>query len=364
MPTGIGPLATLQVQTLLEEILEDTPANNRLFLGRVPRVPAADEEIIARITGEVSAAELIADDQEAPVKSGGRIVYTSTKIPNLKHGRHFGQRQINLLERIEANAANAREGREFENYMVSTLRGLIRGVEDRMEMLLCSMATDSGTYDRFGIRLQDMTWGMPADLKVTAATPWSNPASTPVTDIQTVVANGRVRGVVYDRITMSTTAFRNMTRSTEFRNQMELVTRINVAVGNTALLNDTLMVGLAQQVLNLTIELYDGVTNVQAYSGAIASERFLPENKVVLTSAAFDNDADVWDFANGIVTETQFYNYVDLPFGTFDGPTEGPVGYATLADSRLNPPGIILWAVARGFPRKKNPAASACLTVG
>lgn len=363
MPTGIGPLATMRVQAILEEIEGNGQNDPRLFLGRVPRVPASDEEITARVTGDVVAADLVADDQAAPIKSADVYTMTTTKIPNLKHGRQFMQKQINLLERINSGAANARELQIFDNYVFNALRKLLRGVEDRMEMLLASMVADAGTYNRFGITMSNMTWGMPADLKVTAAVPWSTAATaTPVSDLQALINAGKTHGVAYDRVTMSTQAFRYMTATVEFREQARFYNQIEINATGFPTQNDRIMTTLAVQMLGLEIELYDAMTKIESYEGAHTAERFLPENKVILSSRAFDNDEDTWDFANGTVTETTLRDFVNMPFGTFDGPSEGPVAYATVANPQLNPPGIILWAVARGFPRKHNVAASACLT--
>jgi hypothetical protein len=83
---------------------------------------------------------------------------------------------------------------------------------------------------------------------------------------------------------------------------------------------------------------------------------------VVLTSREFDGNAGAWDFANGTVTETMRGTVPNL-IGEFEGEQEGPVAYYTGADPNGNPPGLIGWGVARGFPRKHQKAASAVLTV-
>jgi hypothetical protein len=51
-------------------------------------------------------------------------------------------------------------------------------------------------------------------------------------------------------------------------------------------------------------------------------------------------------------------------FGGLGGAQYGPIAYATPADANLNPPGVVYWGVARGFPRKHLLQASAVLTVG
>jgi hypothetical protein len=44
--------------------------------------------------------------------------------------------------------------------------------------------------------------------------------------------------------------------------------------------------------------------------------------------------------------------------------SRGPVAYVTPASPNLNPPGYIVWGVARGFPRKRLLQSSATLSVG
>jgi hypothetical protein len=85
----------------------------------------------------------------------------------------------------------------------------------------------------------------------------------------------------------------------------------------------------------------------------------------VLTDSNNDNRDDVWDFANGIVTESIVADLVDSAvIGNLGGPQYGPIAYATLANPTLNPPGLTYWGVARGFPRKHLLQSSAVLTVG
>jgi len=71
---------------------------------------------------------------------------------------------------------------------------------------------------------------------------------------------------------------------------------------NTA--NMPLMQTVAAQILNLQIELDDTQYGREDSAGVHSYNRYLPLNKVVLSNSSFDGDANNWDFANGIVTET------------------------------------------------------------
>jgi hypothetical protein len=84
---------------------------------------------------------------------------------------------------------------------------------------------------------------------------------------------------------------------------------------------------------------------------------------VLLTSTANDNNGAAYDFVNCIISEGIVSRMV--PGAAANVPNgRGPIGYATPADANLNPPGVVVWGVARGAPRKHMNQASAVLTIG
>lgn len=335
------------------------------FLNRTPIVPAADGEIMARVTGYPTIADIIADDQQAVTYQNTKIQYDTTTIPNIKHGAPMTQAMLAELTAIEANGGGLPAGSMFAQYESMVLANLVLGVRQRMEALLVAMACDGLTYDRLGIKLTGVTWGMPSDLKVTTGTAWDNAGSaTPVADMLAVKLIGSVRyGINYDRVTMSTQAFRYMVATTEFQNKARQYLAPNVSYTNLNIADLPAQKMIAQNVLGMAIELYDARYFQQAADGTLSSTPFLPITKVILSSTASDGNAMVQDFANGVVVESQVASLLGGSLSGLGGPQRGPVGYAT-ADEGLNPPQITYWAVARGFPRKKLFQANAVLTVG
>lgn len=340
---------------------------------RIPDVPAMDDEIMARFTGTLLIADLIADDAAAPVREYGRVQTYSNKVPNIKLGIGMGQSQISLYNKLKQNLAGADEQNVFTQWENRVAQAVRYGVEARKEALKIAMLTDGLDHNSLGIVMNGVTWGMPSDLKATSSTSWSNHGSaTPVTDINTIrdIAQQRY-GIVYDRITMSGAALRHMVQCTEFQNYAKAV-QLNVLLGAPAATspNNSVasLVTIANAVLNMagegiTIETNDGRISAQQNNGAVVSHRFWPINKVALTSSSNDGNSSAYDFANGQVIESIVSELANIPGGTIPGGF-GPIGYATLANGQLNPPGIIYWSVARGFPRKHLTQASACLTVG
>lgn len=366
MTTAWNLLTALRLTRIIQSLqdVRDLP-QQLVFSSRIPTVDAEDSEIMARFTGYATIADIIADDQRAVTYQNTKLSYETTKIPNIKHGTPITQTMLNQLQAL-MNGMSVQGENVFDNYQRRTIDGLLLGVRQRREALLVAMALDDLDYDRFGIKLTNISWGMPSDLKVTPSTAWDNAGSaTPVADILAVVLLGKVRyGITYDRITMSTTAFRYMIATTEFQNKAKLFIPVGFTFTNLNLADLKTMTALAEQTLGMTIELYDGRYWEQSEAGALESAPFLPVVKVILSSKSDDNDASAWDFANGTTTESIVSSLAPTQIaGSFGGPTRGPIAYATVVPD-LNPPNITYWAVMRGFPRKHRLQSTAVLTVG
>jgi hypothetical protein len=366
MPAAWQLLQAARLTAIIQSLqdVRQLPQDLR-FLGRTAIVPAADSEIMARFTGFVTIADLIADDQQAVTYQNTKLSYETTNIPNIKHGTALSQAMLNQLQSLMENG-QPRDMGLFSDYENRTIDGLLLGVRYRMEALLVAMAIDALSYDRLGIKITGATWGMPADLKVTPSVTWDTAATaTPVNDVFAVDRTARVRyGQVFNRMTMSTQAFMYMIATTEFQNKARLYLAPNVSFVNLSTADLTAMVNLAQNVLGKQIELYDARYWTQNPDGTLGSAPFLPIAKVVLSNSGDDNDPTAMDFANAITTESIVSGLAPSEMvGGIGGPTRGPISYATVP-SDLNPPQITYWAVARGFPRKHRLQSTAVLTVG
>jgi hypothetical protein len=366
MPNAIELLNAENVTQVVDAVQDIRTTSEELrYLSRLPMTPAEDTEIIAKYTGRIVISDLVADDQAAVVRAANPVTLQATEIPNIKHGRLIGQRGLNALGRLERYYSD-RDMNVFADYVNEQIDEVVRGVFLRMEVLVAAMLTDSLTYDRLGIKISGMTWGMPSDLKVTASNLWTDATNaTPIADIQNILRVAREKyGIVFNRLSMSTTAFNNMISTAEFRNKAQIYSQITLAANNFP----TTDVGLMNFVFGVIfpgviLEIDDRQVWTESSAGAQSSANILPTTKVLFTGTQYDNNKRVMDWANGVVTETKPYT-VGTMFGGFTGEREGPVGYTTSADPQGNPPGIVIWGVDRGFPRKHNEAASAVLTVG
>jgi hypothetical protein len=100
----------------------------------------------------------------------------------------------------------------------------------QLNSMAAGMLLDTFSYNRFGINVSGATWGMPANLKVTPSTAWSNIAATPISDIFTLQQVAWLNyGITYDKITMGLTDFNAMVATTEFANKATLTIGEGVA---------------------------------------------------------------------------------------------------------------------------------------
>lgn len=340
------------------------------FLNRCAVVPATDGEIMARFTGRVQIADIVADDAGAVVYQAGKFTFETTQVPNLKHGAALSQEMLNVIGSI-ANGQTDPDG-IFSNYEARTISSLLLGVQQRMEALIIAMHLDGLDYNRLGIVMNDVTWGTPSDLKVTASPAWTSPTTAkPLSDIRLLQQVARTRyGYNYNRATMSTSAFDLMCATTQFQNEARSLyigpsDSVTGAVIGAA--PQGLLVEIARRLLNgVEIELYDDRYWSQAADGTLTSARFLPIEKVILTNSSDDRNSNAYDFANGEITEFKVAQIAGSGIIGASGnlQSRGPAAYATLANAQLNPPGVNYWAVARGFPRKHLLQSSAYITVG
>lgn len=371
-------LNSSRLQQIVETRASDLERMRKLtFIDRLTSVEASDDEIMGRFTAKQLTADIVADDQKALVYESGAVELVTTVLPNIKIGQHVSQAQLNLLSKIRDNPRAEGQDALFDwEWRFGT--ALVQAVRERMNMLACAMMIDALSYNRFGLQFSGLTWGMPANLKVTVSPLWSTDAGAtanaanarPIRDILNMdrVAADNYGDPAFNRITMSTQAFDIMTQATEFRDRANLFTGLNFTLGTNmlALEDRDKMANLAGRILGKEIVIDDKTFRTAANAGTTSTTRVLPANKVLLDRT--DNGPTDWDWGNAIVTESVVAELLDAPIigenaKLLSGGSFGPLAYYTPRSFDANPPGANGWAVARGFPRKHVREASAVLTV-
>lgn len=370
---GTDVFRVARVNKIMQALRDDREMPKDLkFLGRTYVAPAADADIMARFTGRVQIADLVADDAKALTYNSGKFTFESTAVPNLKLGVQMDQTTLNEISALSQLDIMDEEG-IFRQWERRTEDALLLGIRQRQEALIIAMHLNSFDYDRLGIKTGDINWGMPSDLQITVNPAWTDANNaTPVDDVLELKRLAMVRySQRLNRMTLSLTAFNYMIKTTQFQNFFKNSGLFGPVPSEAAVMpvaNTDFMRPLAARILGLDeIEIYEGRYWSQDSAGNITSAPFLPINKVIFTDTADDNNPNAYDWANGIVTESIVGSLLKgrmSLFGEFSGPMRGPVSYAAPTDIMLNPPGITYWGVARGFPRKHRLQSSAVFTVG
>lgn len=363
MPNSIELLSAARVNTVMSALQDQRGVpRNLLFLSRTPIVPASDGEIMARYMGQILIADLIADGERAGVYSAGKMFLETVSAPNLKIGAALNQEQLNQLNAwldgvdVQDPLFPLSEARILDNLRL--------GVMYRMEALLTAARIGTVSYDRLGIKLSGVGFGMPSDLRITVADEWTDTTNaTPVTNVLTAKRLAQVKyGIVYDRMVLPLAALNAAIATTEFQNKARTYLAPNVSFTNLNAADTEFQRNLATNVFGLKeIEINDSRYWTEDPNGTLGSDPFQPINKVILESSQNDNNAGAIDWANGIVTESIVSKVGGSKIqGQLPDNARGPVGYTTAED---NPPSITYWGVGRGWPRRHLMQLSACLTI-
>lgn len=363
--TNMRWLTTARISRIIGTLANQLEIGRELiYLRRLPIVPAFDDELVGRFTGRIIAADLIADDQKAVVQESMQLEVVTHAAPNIKIGQRLGQKLLNRIDQLERGVLPTAGANAMRNWDNQLAENLLLGVRWRMNALACAMMIDSFAYDRFGIKITGGTFGMPAALKVAVGVAWSTAATaTPLSDIFGIDQVARLNyGISYDTVTMTTADFRNMVKTTEFANQATMILGAAFLLTPAALQtkNDPRMMQQAQQVLGKRIVLDDFQFTTRNNAGTIATTRALPTGTVLLSRSQDEGNGMVMDMANGVPTETIAARLTGGAPG-LGGDRVGPLAYYT-GRQDLNPPDLTAWGVAKAFPRKHIPEATAVLT--
>jgi hypothetical protein len=355
-----------RVQEIFDDVIDNRETPGELvFLNRVNKNEAMDDEIVAKFQSVGHIADLVMDDQAAVTYQAARVKFESNYIPNIKQGRQLTQADIKMLEKL-GNAQFDAQSNAYEAYFFDIATTIISDIEMREEQMLVSMELGDFTYTRGDLTIS-ISYGVPAELK-SIVTSWSDAANaTPISDIMNIALIRRVKyGRQSRRVKLTTPAFRLLVKTNEFRDQVQRLWQ-NAQVIPPAIPYQSMgaLQNLVGQILNMNVELIDHRFTTHQDSGAAPVHGpYLPLNKVIIDDPADDKNDRAKDFAVGIVTESIVNDLLGGWAYGLNGEQFGPVTYITPTTYNLNPPGIVFWGVERGMPRKRDMALTAVLDVG
>jgi hypothetical protein len=368
--TNIDFISSIRMNTLVQTLASELELGAPLtFLNRTPLVPVIDEaEILGSYSGKVFAADLISDDAEAVIVESGKYEMTGrvTAVPNIKLGTRVSQSQLHKLEMLTNNVTLQGSQDLIVSWENNLANGIVKGVRDRLNVMCAAMFLDSMTYDRFGFKIST-GFGTPTELKQTlvGGRVWSgaNVATMrPIEDLQYMSQSvAPTLGKAYNRVTMATSTFQLIIASNEFAERVRLYLRLDPDQFSLNIYDVPNMRNMFTAITGLTLELEDTTYSVRNVNGTQTTDRVLPADKVMLSNSTDDNDSSKFDFANGIVDESISSRFnANAP--DIGGPQVGPVSYFT-NNPDLNPPDLVAWGVAKGFPRRHDKNATAIIDV-
>jgi hypothetical protein len=365
------------VKTLQTE--EEVNGEQNRYLARLPIVDTDNEELFGSYEGQVFAADIIVDDQEAVIHEAGGFQAYSGKgmMPKIKHGARVGESMIRRLNALSQQISFADGDSDLITGMENRLADrLVRGIRMRQNALAANMFLDLVAYDKLGVKIEtSSTWGMPTELKRVAGTPWATSVANfiagvaddtakPITDIRKTLQAGRAAGTVYNRVTMASTTFALIPQTTEFLDMAKFLYKFDIPSNTLDISNVDLMINLTEQMIGARIEIDDTVYRERNTKNQNVMTRNLPAEYLLFSNSADDGNDNVFDYSNGTVIES-----VVAPLGNaaireaFGGAEQrGPFAFYNVPQD-LNPPALVCWAVQVGWPRKHAPEATARLRV-
>lgn len=356
-----------KLSVVLKAIVDNRILANLYFLPKVTVTPS-DGDFFAYQNERILAAEVTAYDTAARVHSSQSIEVKRSTATRWKHGKAFSESDVKLILDYSKDTNSSYKSSLFDAIRNRHLANLLTGIDIALEEVIVGMFLDSYSYNKSGIRQDNISWGMPGFLKNTPATPWiaaNNTSFDAQTDVLSFNDNVRIQtGRRFNRMVMTTSLFRAITKSTLFiaAQKQYMASVLFGASINTY--NTTAMMALAKAIFDIEdIVLYDKYIEFDDNTGVITTRQILPNNKIIFMRTEDDNQAAVYALANGPVVESVIGPLAGGGvIGSFPNTMLGPVGYCT-APPDLNPATLTCWATMAAWPQKYDILCSGVMTV-
>jgi hypothetical protein len=320
---------------------------------RIPDQDATPEEIIARDSNIAIAANLIVNDAPSPTRDVEPITMVGHKVANLKDGIPMKQSDMEIIERL--STTNLPSDRATLSGIMAQRWKLLRDGNENLRGYLCAaMLLDELTWDRLGIKLSGLNFGLNPGLKVTPSVLWTDAAQAdPVRDIiQTVEDYANTYNLVVDRATISTYGLNLIKATDKFKDQMKAALGVGYALAGNANAQNALQkgvyLGVLESLTGIRWEVDDSQILFRNPAGGTTTARYVPQNKLILTPSSADGDASWWNFGSCIVDESTSRKVKGLDGGS----RRGPYPYIGSPNGDDNPPGFTQWLVRKGMARR------------
>lgn len=377
--TALDYLRNLRIDEIAEDFQDvRTLPGDLVFLNRLNRVPAANSELMAKHQGRVQIAPMIATNARAPVFKADKYRVESNDLGKIKYGTHFSEDEMTEWMALQDSRIKDPQGILAGGMVPKVVMKQLKGIEQQMEWLAVAMTLDgqlgSGRYNRFGYFMEDVSWGRYPDLKSNFPIALeANPTTCKPIDYILAMKQRRKEkyGKETNRITLGTSTLRAIYATTEYQTKAKPFLPVQIDYGSLPLTDNPRNRDLLKMVLEgMEVVTYDTRFWNETDAGTWSSSRFWPNTPtapIVLDDSADDRVEEVHDFGVGMALEGMMGSMGAGPGGQIIG---GPGGGANRIVSYgyikpdLDPPGLTVYSVMKGFPRLFDRASNAVLYVG
>lgn len=249
MPLHLDEFGREQLQGYIENV---PVAREYLLAALMPETPTSDINFAFNvINGQYAkAASITGWNASAPLRDKKELEKAFGSVAKVQHGVRLDETELLAFNRPRTDQERA----AVVDYVYDTTDDLVQGVDDIEEYMRAQVVYNGVLkYDDDDNDIHiDVDFGIPTENKLPVTTAWSDPASTPLQDLQAAVkqyqANNQRRKPVVMHMTSATEAL--LLQNEQIRTQVygpgnggKLLTRSDVSNALTAL-------GLPPYVIN------------------------------------------------------------------------------------------------------------------
>lgn len=207
MPLHLDEFGREQLQGYIENI---PVAREYLLSALMPETPTSDINFAFNvINGQYAkAASITGWNASAPLRDKKELEKAFGSVAKVQHGVRLDETELLAFNRPRTDQERA----AVVDYVYDTTDDLVQGVDDVEEYMRAQVVyTGVLKYDDDENDIHiDVDFGIPAENKIPVTTAWSDPASTPLLDLQAAVkqyqANNQRRKPIVMHMTSSTEA--------------------------------------------------------------------------------------------------------------------------------------------------------------
>lgn len=293
------------------KIKQDVDSAQYWFKSRLTPSYSVDMEF-SSISGKNTnvTADVVSMDSELPLKSRSSITSFKGEIPKIGMQKYLNERQRKKIQVLEATGVSQSVivKEIFDDYKSCTI-----GAYEKLELMflqaLSTGITEVGADINTG-RSVRVDFGIPAANKFGASTAvWSDPAATPIDDIEAIVETAQAEGVNLQHILMDSVTFNHFKKNTQVKDFYASYLDLNASNNPTPNL-DKVNAMLQANFGGLTITVVNRSFKVEI-SGTITTVKAWTEGAVSFYSSLDNLGELVWsDLAEKIdKVETKTYSY-------------------------------------------------------